>query len=402
MSRHDLKLPFLLIAVAGLLLISHQGVAQEKPAPLALDNSALILNLISDRFALRKDAAKELTRRGNKAVPDLLLTLQTTKNAELRKALQELVEQLLWPSDEETAKKVLAKVPELAKKGEVDVMIEALVMGREYTDRDSAKPFRELADRYLEMNKGKTENLLTIIGPMHGEYYKKVSGKIVGLKELEGVSGVHLLAEAVEYVPPFSRGLAVVTEWRGERQSFSSSYVFLNSPTIARPIYKSLLICNGDLAVRYDANSYAPIHDSLVICNGNVHFGAIYNSAIIATGDIISPNVKHRPGSHLQPNDKEIGKLWFTNNTSLGAVFAMIDKRLVISSLESDGLLAQSKLQKNDGLVALNGRAIRDKAEFFQLVCRTRALGATAYLTVLRESEIQILTFSSTEHNSKK
>lgn len=366
-----------------------EPIAQKKdaePPKKDIPISQLIQDLGSKRFVVRQEAARQLRARAKEAIPELLKAAAESKDEEIKEQAQKLGMQILWPKDEQMGKKQLERIGELAKRGEFHAVIETAVYWKDLVNEDTCRVIRGMARGAYDEFKGSTKKGLLPRGP--GTAFKLQ----VGQKIEEYKSDTHIVADVFSCGNAVNFGMIVASRAELPKVGMTGTFLFVNSSLVCQRIFDSLVICNGDVDLRFDRLSSAgPIENSIIICSGNVHAGSISNCVIVAAGRIdvgyqsrSSPSVLH---SEYRDFNKKYGLL---SCKVLGAELSQADGRVTLATLTLDGPLDRSGFRKSDVIEAVNGHPITESEDLARWICRSNSISDSVFLTVRRGKTVLV------------
>ncbi len=348
----------------------------KKETPIA----QLIQDLGSKRFVVRQDAAKQLRARAKEAVPELLRAAAESNDAEIKEEAGKLAEQILWPKDEVTAKKQLAKLPELMKNRQIDLVIETLVYWRDFADLETLKQIQNFAYSLAEEFEKETKVKLPRPKPSSVDWAR---GESLGPR----TRGTIVLGTYFDARSQFS-SVTFVSSMRMWFGDFSGSIVFCNGGTTPSGIRRSIVFVNGDLYVgNNDFPGEGEIDASLVISTGKVTTCYARASVVLALGELVNGS-KNPAGSYLKPGASEhFKRIPLIDTSYLGFSLKSEKNKVVVDQLNKTEK-RRSDLLPSDEIRAINGQKVDSVDSVMRLIRRSMITGTGITIATINRNKV--------------
>ena len=368
-----MRLALLPLCALCLSCVPLSRLQAEEPLPLA----KVVLDLESNRFAVRQAALKEINKRGKEIIPSLLRMIEETKSQAIRDELTKYLQPIFWPTDEETGKKQVAKIDDYIKHGELDRYIEATIYWRDHFDAKTKRSqLVTVAQKMLELSKGKVKDDLNI---------RIASRELAQGREIKGIGVEHFcIAENID--PSGFHGFwfseAIATKFLPCEKGVTNAHIFTNSDLKVHNVSSSVIFVNGNLTATHN------ICDSVVIVHGNVSVSSLSNSYVLASGTI---DTRHgSDNSTLQEDQPTINTQFpIFNRQQLGCEFTDEKKRfdaIQYLTRHGDSWLAKSSFINGDRIHKVNLVKVESPAHLRLLLAKVSVVGSDAYFEVRRET----------------
>jgi hypothetical protein len=305
---------FIFVAISGCFAIVPCAKAEEPKKAVAEPTPVgqLIDDLDHDQFKRRKAAQAELLKRGKDAVPALLQAIDQSKNRNIREEAEKLVDKMLWPKDEATAKEQLAKLPEYVKNRQVDKFIATILLFREYSEEKERNLVWDFAKKLAQEG--------SEVGKRKIEFPKDVATGGMYLRD-ERVKGPIEAGPGHTYFVPFleeSQGggffskTVVCSHLKIQNPSIHRSLVFCCGDLDATDVNNSIVIVLGKFRMSWDDNQPHGryITKSLILCSGDVETRNLVNDSgsVIISGGELRTDTKY-PKCYFGTKSKSIADL---------------------------------------------------------------------------------------------
>jgi hypothetical protein len=326
----------------------------------------LIRNLGSNDFQLREEATKVLT--GLDAAEAALKKALKSEEAEVRRRARLILGEI----EKRKKDRLLGGLLERGRNGEIDRFIDLMVEKKDLIDDDAWRVALNMSES-MRTHAAKVSQAKVPLFPRYLELElltgNNIQDKTIGARRVLAES---ILAESLANTTVVCRGPIRSKIW----------------------IVNSIVLANGNITVKSDAESGGSINYSIIFCDGEVFTGVINHSIVIATGDIKTiDQPKDDPHSLVLRNSTTLLKpLKLFDPLQLGVEVEESDRAVIVRKILSGKPFAQGGMKEGDEIITFNNTPIKSSALFRKLVRRESMAGKSAAVEVKRDGKMLKLT----------
>jgi hypothetical protein len=353
--------------------------------PAGAEIDKLIAQLGSENFDVREEATSRLRERPD-AIPALRNARQSGDTEVRRRAAQIL--DVLDPKEKERA---FAQFRKLALDGAIDQALEKLVRCEKWDDETACwQVLAEVAGKLTDLEQkafGKASLPATDQIPARDfrKYLASVQPEITAGRRLgpRQLIGTHFVARGEEIQPDSPKISSVLAATGRIQGSYIQRSVVLAGDSVdVSYVDDSLIVCDGDFTARFK------VLNSLIIARGDVWFQhPVDNCRVITSGHVHYADARAVKDTKVQENEpKPLGFIHFFDPAQVGLDVESVSGGVRFK--ETGKAFAGAGFRRDDLVVALNGKAVKDADTFRRLLRGQLAVGAELVFTVRRVEEV--------------
>jgi hypothetical protein len=365
--------------------------ASDEPGREAQEIDKLIRQLGDDDFAVREEATRRLMTRED-AVPALRKALRSPDQETARRATK-----VLEALNHKEEKRVLARLQELGRNGQVDQAAELLVRRQKWDDEEAAwQVMTGLAAKVIELaNKefGEKRQVPHLEGLPAGDFRRWAdevhpnflsTGRVANDPKNETRKGGFVVRAAkISVLDTMACNLLVAA---GKVQGPSRpggmlgfSVIIAGGSVEFDDILNSVVVCDGDFTGR-------EILTSLIVARGEVRCSRFaHDSRIVTSASVHLAGAPNADGNQVKEKEATpLGFVKFFDPAQAGIAVSAADAGVRVESATKDKPFARAGLQAGDLVVALDGRDVTSPESFRRLLRTALAEGGEMVLKVRR------------------